>query len=375
MPNILKSPPKSKQHLSSTDKLQAILSSLVGMTFKLSGRPRTDGSKIRNLISEKLIQAGVPIPAESTTFSIMPPRKKGVPRILVELVDTYLVTSGDSYNLQVWNRIPNSESVLVEFLDGSDPLRNCDVKYVLVKIDIDKSVIDSVLILSSGYIVSNFGVFGKPTIKYQLLISNIIRNRIVNSPNKMAFTDDTVPIDKIATKTYKKPDTSLSDPVDPSNLFSLELIRDLVAKKLIGQKINALDTKTRGQALERMVAELLGYETYDLVGGYPDIPNQLLEVKVQDAQTIDLGKYTPEIKEVINEGLGITTSDVRYLIALTNPATNIIEGVVLMPGAELGRRYTYVSDVNYKCQRSIPMTFFDGVKGKCVANPEYKKKP
>jgi hypothetical protein len=41
----------------------------------------------------------------------------------------------------------------------------------------------------------------------------------------------------------------------------------------------------RGQALERLTLQLLGYSDenlHGLVSGYPDILNQLLEVKVQD---------------------------------------------------------------------------------------------
>ena len=372
MADNIKFPPKTKGHLSNTEGLQSTLGSLVGMPFRLTGAPRTDGSNLRKLISNALEKAGLPAIADAESYSIMPPRKKGVPKMLAELIDSYLVTSGDSYNLQVWNRIPNSESVLVEFSDESDPLRNCDVRLVLAKIDIENSKIDSIAILSPEYIEKKWGKFGKPTIKHQLLISNIIRGKIVRSAERMAFAVDTERGKSFSTGQFILPASGLHDPIDPSRLFSIELIRDRVATELIGRKINAGDTKTRGQALEKMVAELLGYNmepTTGLVGGYPDIPNQLLEVKVQDAQTIDLGKYTPEIDEIVVEGLGLTTQDVRYLIALTNPATNIIEGVVLMPGAELGRRYTYVSDTSYKCQRSIPMAFFVGIKGQCAVNP------
>jgi hypothetical protein len=327
---------------------------------------------MRKRISDVLKQAGLPEVAELGSYSIIPPRKKGVPKMLAELVDSYLVTSGKSYNLQVWNRVPNSDSVLVTFADNSEPLRNKDVRLILVKIYIENATIDSIAILSPEYIENRWGKFGKPTIKHQLLISNIIRGNIVGSAEKMAFAGDTERVKQLSTSQFNPTDLGLNSPIDSARLFSIELIRDRVAKELIGKKINASDTKTRGQALEKMVAELLGYDITSvagLVGGYPDIPNQLLEVKVQDAQTIDLGRYTPEIEEVVVEGLSFTTQDVRYLIALTNSTTNVIEGVVLMPGTELGRRYTYVSDTNYKCQRSIPMAFFDGIKWKCVVNP------
>jgi hypothetical protein len=146
----------------------------------------------------------------------------------------------------------------------------------------------------------------------------------------------------------------------------------MVAKKLIGKTLETNDTKNRGQALERLVLLLLGYSEDNLqglAGGYPDIPNQLLEVKVQDSPTVDLGKYTPEIEELVMENSNITTRDIRYLIALTNPQTNIIEGIVLVSGEKLGDIFTYVSDTSFKCQRSIPMSFFEGLKGKCVFNP------
>lgn len=140
----------------------------------------------------------------------------------------------------------------------------------------------------------------------------------------------------------------------------------LVAEKLLGTKLQSADTKNKGQFLERKAMALLGYKS-SLVGGYPDIPNQLLEVKVQDSPTIDLGKYSPEFEEVIYSN--ITTKDIRYLIALTNPKTNLIESVVLVSGKELGDIFSFVSDTSFKCQRSIPMSFFEKYKKKCVFNP------
>ena len=121
-----------------------------------------------------------------------------------------------------------------------------------------------------------------------------------------------------------------------------------------------------------MTLQFLGYKMTDgenLVGGFPDIPNQLLEVKVQDTQTVDLGRFTPEKEEVVVAESNLTTFDVRYLIALTNSKTDVIEGVILAPGERLGDLFTYVSDVSYKCQRSIPMSFFKLYDGMCVYNP------
>jgi hypothetical protein len=122
--------------------------------------------------------------------------------------------------------------------------------------------------------------------------------------------------------------------------------------------------------LEREVAKILGYsEEESLVGGYPDIPHQLLEIKVQDSPTVDLGKFSPSNAIMVNEELQVTTEDVRYLIALANPASGIIEGLVITSGAELGDSFTFVNGTSFKCQRSIPMSFFDEYEGSAVFNP------
>lgn len=91
---------------------------------------------------------------------------------------------------------------------------------------------------------------------------------------------------------------------DFKTLFSIQLLEKMVAEKLIGKVLDSNDTKSRGQALERLVLQLLDYSDEnltELAGGYPDIPNQLLEVKIQDSPTVDLGRYTPEIEEYIVE--------------------------------------------------------------------------
>jgi hypothetical protein len=120
------------------------------------------------------------------------------------------------------------------------------------------------------------------------------------------------------------------------------------------------------------VLDLLGYEINEndlLHGGFPDIKNQLLEVKVQDTQTVDLGRFSPAKEEMVIAASNLTTFDVRYLIALTNPATAIIEGIILSPGAQLGELFSYVSSESYKSQRAIPMSFFAKYNGKAVFNP------
>ena len=102
-------------------------------------------------------------------------------------------------------------------------------------------------------------------------------------------------------------------------------------------------------------------------GLYPDIRHQLLEVKIQDSPTVDLGKYSPLILEKDFCGLeNVTTEDVRYLIALTDKQDLTVKALVLMPGKKLVDNFSYVSETSYKCQRSIPMSFLNSFRGKSI---------
>ena len=50
--------------------------------------------------------------------------------------------------------------------------------------------------------------------------------------------------------------------------------------------------------------------------------------------------------------------------------TEVIEGIILAPGEKLGELFSYVSAESYKCQRAIPMSFFESHYGKSVFNPD-----
>lgn len=364
-------PPQSPTLVMPAEKLIKSLEPLIGKSFRLTGKPRTDGSTLRKIVSNMLLTKGVSPEASLLDFKYVTPRKKGVPKLIREMIDTYIVTTGNTYNIQIWNRYPNSSSVLVIYNNG-EIIRNKDIRLAFIKVDMIKKVIESIVLLTPEYIENIFGKFGKPTIKHQLLILPKQRDLIINSENHILFFPDTENLTyRIRHEYYSTPDHMIKEP-DFDNLFSIQLLIKLVAQKLIGQTLKASDTKNRGQALERLVLQLLGYSENNLKGlsgGYPDIPNQLLEVKVQDSPTVDLGKYSPEFEDYIFKDSNITTADIRYLIALTNSHTALIEGVLIAPGKRLCEIFTYVSDTSFKCQRSIPMSFFEKFKGCCVFNP------
>lgn len=354
----------------SGEQLAEKLQGLIGRDFKLSGKPKTDGSTLRKMVETELASCDMPL-AEDSEYKVFPLKKKGVPKLVRYMAESFIVTTGTTYNLQVWNRVPNSRRTLIKYNNG-DRIRCCDINCVMVKIDVDNSKVASIIVASPKHIESNFGKFGVPTIKYQAIINSTTRSVIINdSEDKSLMSADTEVMKPLLTKQPESPLGKIADEPEASKLLPIEQIAKRTLAQLVGTKLDAADTKTRGQALERKVATLLGYDENDsLLGGYPDIRNQALEVKVQDAPTIDLGKESPSNPVKVFDGLDLTTEDVRYLIALTNPNTSIIEGIVLVPGRELENAFTMVDGVSYKCQRSIPMEYFEKYKGKSVFNPK-----
>lgn len=369
MNKVFRIPPASKADLTPPDHLVNRLRQLIGRSFTLSGKTRTDGSKLRNMLCEVLEQYSMP--PQSENYRILPPKGKGVPRIRREFLDSYLVTTGASYNLQVWNRIPAAPSVLIEYATG-DPLFTTDVRFILVKVDPVKQEIRAIAVLTPSYIVRRFGPFGKPTVKQQLIISPKARAEILAlNPPILSHSDlpDVVPMTSV------KADLSghgMRDAPQSKLLLSIDSIISVVENDLIGKTVEQTGTKNRGQALEEIVAHVLGYRPNEgdlLAGGYPDIRHQALEVKVQDSPTVDLGRFSPQLSEPVPSCPGFTTASIRYLIALTDPATGIIRGAVVCPGIRLGEHFSFVADTNYKCQRNIPMSFFSQHDGQVVYDP------
>lgn len=359
-----KKPPKCKNVISTPEELTERLKPLIGQKIMMTGKSRTDGSNFRKIITNHLLSDYMPEAAEE--YEIVPPKQKGVPTFLREYIDTYIVTTGNSYNLQVWNRNPNSESVQVDLKNGETLLAS-DVRFIFGKIDTD-NCIESIIIMTPDYIENRFGKFGKPTVKQQLIISNKKREDIIHSGG-MVIADTNLPEELLAGDDEAiGADIGIKD--EPGRVFPIKIMDERLTDKLVGKKLDiSFSTKQRGQQLERMVAYQLGYRNMQdgLEGGYPDIRNQMLEVKVQDSPTVDLGKYSPQFEEQINDHF--TTRTIRYLIALTDAVNGEIDGLILCPGEELGKNFTYVSEKSFKCQRSIPMNFFAEFKGKVVFNP------
>lgn len=125
--------------------------------------------------------------------------------------------------------------------------------------------------------------------------------------------------------------------------------------------------RNRGAALHRLVCSSLGYSKYQDDGQFPDIRHQLLELKLQTSQTIDLGLVQPNSLEPLDvpmiQGTQIRHCDVRYAIfyaAITNKLVTITHVFLTTAEAFFSRFPQFQGKgVNKKLQVPLPSDFFD----------------
>lgn len=362
--------PKNKMMLNDSEELLSIFRNLIGTNFVLTGKTRTDGANLRSLVFDTLTQYKTYELADEADYEVLTEKGKGIPRILPEFLDTCIITNNKDYNMQVWNRIPDSDMPLIRYTNSSDVLTCKDVRYLLIKVE--NNMIVSILLLTPEYITRHFGKFGVPTIKHQLIINPKKRKEIIDASIPILFkNDERLIFNKMSNIEITTLDSIHDEPI-MEKIIRIEDIFEIVKNEIIGFELKNTSTKLKGQELEKLVSEKLGYRISEddlMVGGFPDLPSQLLEVKVQESPTVDLGKYSPQIEKTIFPNLGVTTLDIRYLIVLSDSSSGRIEGAVLCPGKFLGEYFTYVANKSYKCQRTIPAHFFNLFRGMVVYNP------
>ena len=110
----------------------------------------------------------------------------------------------------------------------------------------------------------------------------------------------------------------------------------------------------------------MGYSNYDDDGTYPDIRNQLLEIKLQTSPTIDLGLHSPEDGCCIlaHNGKHYFSSDVRY--AIFDGIANREKGTVIISKIYITNGLNFTNDFplfqgkkqNAKIQLPLPSDFF-----------------
>ena len=302
-----------------------ISKNLIG--YSLNGLPlRTRSKVVKALICEAL---GYPIPK---TF------KKTQPRFPGQNFDVY---TQKSLNVQIWN----------EEVDASR-------RYVFLQID-ENDIISNVRVIS-GDVLAQFDRTGKLTTKYQATMSHFDNSYLFSkdSPkisNWIAYPHDC--LQNVNPNCY------------PSNhhLLPIEEIFDRLSP-LVGLQIDYLDSlqeRNRGAELHALICKYLGYSIYEDDGTYPDIANQLLEIKLQSSPTIDLGLHSPEDGASIVK-IGNTTfnsEDIRYVIfdSSVKGSHITLDRLYLVAGCDFTRYFPLFKGKgqNAKIQLPLPNDLFD----------------
>lgn len=128
----------------------------------------------------------------------------------------------------------------------------------------------------------------------------------------------------------------------------IELIFDKL-KNIVGKTIpyiGATQERNRGGHLHKLICEALGYSYFKDNGDFPDVKHQLLEVKLQTSQTIDLGLFLPSDEEPLDipqlNHQPIHMCDVRYAIFFGDVINNqiIIKHFYLVNGQDFFTYFT-----------------------------------
>ena len=286
------------------------------------------------VVKEHICRAlGYPVPSKF---------KKTQPRFPGQTFDTYVQKSR---NLQIWN-----EDIVL------------GRRYVIVHVD-ELDFIDNVKVVT-GSDLARLDTTGTLTQKYQATL------RLSDKATELIDDYDTDLLQSVLSSSVTLPTgNSPIDAPELGSLFSIEQIFDRLAP-LVGvsfQDEGADQERNRGAALHRLVCSELGYSNYEDDGQFPDIRNQLLEVKLQTSPTIDLGMMRPDsqdVIEVLNSGqTHVRVCDVRYAVynAISTESQLRLTHFILSTGSSFFNRFPQFqgNQVNRKIQIPLPANFFD----------------
>ncbi len=298
--------------------------------IKLTGLPLRTRSKV---VKEYVCQAlGYPVP---NSF------QKTQPRFLGQNLDTYVQKSN---NLQVWN----------EELDATR-------RYVLIRLSSDDEITKVKVV--TGEALALLDTTGTLTQKYQArlipgehlkeLISNTDTTGILPFVNPHAALQNISPIDQ----------------PEAGNILPINILFDRLSL-LVGTQFPDSghdQERNRGAALHSLVCRALGYSSYRDDGRFPDVRNQLLEVKLQTSPTIDLGLICPDSPAPLDirkvQGQQIRHCDVRYALfyAHTDGKVVTVTHFFLTTGETFFQRFPQFQGkvLNKKLQIPLPSDFFN----------------
>ncbi|XJS11212.1 hypothetical protein ACF3NG_02955 [Aerococcaceae bacterium WGS1372] len=298
---------------------------LIGLD--LSGlAPRTRSKVVKTMAAEAL---GYEAPKSF---------EKTQPRFPGQNFDTYVQLRN---NLQVWN----------EELDG-------DRRYVLIRPN-EENIIEKIKIVN-GEQLAALDRTGTLTSKFQAVMPKF--------DNSSLLTLEDTPIVKEYVNDNTAP-TKLT-PIDwpvKGELFSIQKIYETLIV-LVGRSfpvpVNTHD-RLRAEILHTEVCKLLGYSAFLDDGQFPDIKNQLLEVKTQTSPTIDLGLHLPSDEQLVTkiDDHVFISKDVRYAIfdCDLNNGNLLVNRLYVVNGLNFHNHFAQFQGrvENKKIQIPLPSNFFE----------------
>lgn len=299
--------------------------------LSLGGLPlRTRSKVIKQRVCEIL---GYPTPKSF---------KKTHPRFPGQNFDTYVQKSN---NLQVWNEELSSTR-----------------RYVIIRVS-DDDIVKMVKVIP-GSVLAKLDTTGTLTQKYQARFVPDKRTELVseNDTENLSFLEG---VREQSSRFLHSP----TDPPQAERLLRIDIVYERLCS-LVGKSFGDSghdQERNRGAELHRLVCKALGYSSYRDEGSFPDIPNQLLEVKLQTSPTIDLGLVRPDSKDVLelpalHGGGKIRHCDVRYALfyAQTDGSVVTLTHFVLATGQDFFGRFPQFQGkvLNKKLQIPLPRDFF-----------------
>jgi len=322
-------PIDSPLYFSNTELENILQEGLYG--FSTIGMPiRTRSKEVKSKVCNIL---GYPTP---TSFIKTQPRFPG------QNFDTYIQKSN---NLQIWNE----EITLTR-------------RYVLIKEE--NGILTQVRVIN-GLELSDLDTTGTLTKKFQARFTPI------GHGGKLLSKKDTTNLSPYVIHDGFGESFAAEAPIDfpkPGKVIGIEEVF-VRLQKLVGLEFTDPgrdQERNRGAILHKEVCRVLGYQTYQDKGQFPDITNQLLEIKLQTSPTVDLGLVEPSSQEsCMLPKLGDTEvrhCDVRYAVfdaKLTEGKITIL-GVYLTTGEEFFDSFQKFGGkvVNKKIQIPLPPGLF-----------------
>ena len=308
--------------------LESILhAGLVGLDLNYPLRTRS--KVLKSKICEIL---GYPVPVSF---------KKSKPRFPGQDFDTYVQKSN---NLQIWN-------------EEITPTR----RYVIIRLN-DSSKVVGVRVVT-GDVLAKLDTTGTLTKKYQAKSrSPVTQSVLVSKSDSYSVHDAFAALPHRKLTLGQRGTRSLT--VDFNGFLPIEaLFQQLL--KLSGKRLSdpGLDQeRNRGAALHRVVCATLGMAEYADTGSFPDVLEQLVEVKLQTAATIDLGLVSPDDVAPLEFFPQVRHCDVRYAVFYGTVIGNEVrlDHLVLTRGADFFSFFQRFEGkvVNTKLQIPLPRDFF-----------------